>query len=48
MSDADQRQPKSGDMIGAAIMTRHIIRIFFIVTVAIITIAYLRALVPAS
>ena len=25
-------------------MTRHIIRIFFIVTVAIITIAYIRAL----
>ncbi len=25
-------------------MTKHIIRIFFIVTVAIITIAYLRAL----
>ena len=29
-------------------MTKHIIRIFFIVTVAIITIAYLRALVGIS
>ena len=29
-------------------MTKHIIRIFFIITVAIITIAYLRALVGFS
>lgn len=29
-------------------MTKHIIRIFFIVTVAIITIAYLRALIGIS
>lgn len=29
-------------------MTKHIIRIFFIVTIAIITVAYLRALVGIS
>ena len=35
-------------MIGAPAMTKHIIRIFFIVTVAIITIAYLRAMVSLT
>ena len=31
-------------IVGRAPMTKHIIRIFFIVTVAIITVAYLRGL----